>query len=45
MVNGMPQFPNSVKLLTYLETGDIYSIWLFVVIYQHESGSFWKGTR
>ena len=44
MVNGMHKFPNSVKPLTHLETGDMDGFWLFFVVYQHESGSFWRGT-
>jgi len=45
MVNGMPKFPNSVKRLTYLETGDMDGFWLFSVVYQQERGSFWRWTR
>jgi len=44
MVNGMPKFPNSVKRLTYLETGDMDGFWLFSVVYQQERGSFWRWT-
>jgi hypothetical protein len=40
----MHKFPNSVKRLTHLETGDMDGSWLFVVVYQRERGSFWRRT-